>query len=125
MGNIVSNRDGVEEFNVTSVDNNVFRNYGNKKIVLINTSDYNINLYPPSNIAVGDTIYVYIRTDSASYLRCTIADWGDFKITVSGLDLDKGEKENGSVQLVISDTRSIPLIIITRLSDTLFCANVI
>lgn len=126
MGNIVSNKDGVEEFNVTSVDNNVFRdNYGNKKIVLISTSNYHITLYPPSNIAVGDTIYVYFRTDSSSYLRCTIADYGDLKITVSGLDLDKSEEENGSVELTVNNTRSIPLIIITRLSSTLFCANVI
>lgn len=120
IGNITSDRDGVEEITLTELTNLAV--YGNKKIIHINTNGYNLNIYPSPTLKTGDTIYMYITGESCYCYFLNPADRSTLFIA-SGHDFSKPTSDNGG-NFIHADN-SVSLVIITRLSDTLFAANVI
>ena len=116
-GNVISDKDGVEEITLTQTTN--LTNYGNKKIVYVNSGYNDVRIYPSTVMKVGETIYMHI----IGYSNCSFKNSDSMQITVSGVGFGK-EASYYDASFSIYDGGPV-VVIMSKLTDTLFSAGVI
>lgn len=118
VGNISSDKDGVEKIDISAKTK--LTNYGNKKIVYVKLGYTDIEIYPSTVMKVGETIYMHIIGSGS----CSFKNSDSVQMAVSGVGFGKGASDY-TTSVSIYNYGEPVVIIMSKLTDTLFSAGVI